>query len=209
MQAEWRGDLVKRSRYYQSLIDSSLLAPGTIKFSTLNDSCIIMITPFDLFGAGKYVYSFVPCCKQDKDIELDDGAIRIFLNTRGTNDDEVSQELIAFLRYVENPDGNFVQSSNSQRLKIIHACVSQIKSSEEMGVKYMQRLEEEIRMKERAQAEGWAEGMQQGMQQGILIGARTLIRTTGMSASDALSAMGIAENEFDKYLSLLETGSGN
>lgn len=209
MQAEWRGDLVKRSRYYQSLIDSSLLAPGTIKFSTLNDSCIIMITPFDLFGAGKYVYSFVPCCKQDKDIELDDGAIRIFLNTRGTNDDEVSQELIAFLRYVENPDGNFVQSSNSQRLKTIHACVSQIKSSEEMGVKYMQRLEEEIRMKERAQAEGWAEGMQQGMQQGILIGARTLIRTTGMSASDALSAMGIAENEFDEYLSRLETGSGN
>ena len=42
-----------------------------------------------------------------------------------------------------------------------------------------------------------------------MIGARTLIRTTGMSAPDALSAMGIAENEFDEYLSLLETGSGN
>ena len=164
-----------------------------------------MITPFDLFGAGKYVYSFVPCCKQDKDIELDDGAIRIFLNTRGTNDDEVSQELIDFLHYVENPDEDSVQNSDSQRLKAIHACVSQIKSSEEMGVKYMQRLEEEIRMKEIAQAEGRAEGMHQG----ILIGVRTLIRTTGMSASDALSAMGIAENEFDKYLSLLETGSGN
>ena len=90
MQAERRDDLIKRSRYYQSLIDSSLLAPGTIKFSTLNNACIIMITPFDLFGAGKYLYSFIACCKQDKNIELNDGAIQIFLNTKGEDDDAVS-----------------------------------------------------------------------------------------------------------------------
>jgi len=48
MQAEWRGDLVKRSRYYQGVIDSSLLEPGAINFNALNDTYIIMITPFDL-----------------------------------------------------------------------------------------------------------------------------------------------------------------
>ena len=42
-------DLVKRSRFYQSLIDSSLLEPGAINFNQMNDTCIIMITPFDLF----------------------------------------------------------------------------------------------------------------------------------------------------------------
>ena len=216
MQAEWRGDLVKRSRYYQSLIDSSLLAPGTIKFSTLNDSCIIMITPFDLFGAGKYVYSFFPCCKQDKDIELDDGAIRIFLNTRGTNDDEVSQELIAFLHYVENPSDELVEKSGSPNLKTIHYYVSLIKASEEMGVRYMQRLEEELLMKQRAEAEGrakglaeghaegHAEGRAEGVKQGLLIGARNLIRNTGMAAPEALSALGIPVAELDKYLSLLD-----
>ena len=97
MQAEHRTDLAKRSRYYQGLIDSSLLAPGTISFNKLNNTYIIMITPYDLFGESKYCYTFVPCCREDKSIELQDGAVRIFLNTKGTNDDEVSQELIDFL----------------------------------------------------------------------------------------------------------------
>lgn len=46
MQAGYRDDLATRSRYYQSLIDSSLLEPGIISFNNLNRSCIIMITPF-------------------------------------------------------------------------------------------------------------------------------------------------------------------
>ena len=50
MQASHRSDLAKRSRYYQGLIDSSLLAPGTASFNKLNNSYIIMITPYDLFG---------------------------------------------------------------------------------------------------------------------------------------------------------------
>ena len=54
MQAEYRNDLVKRSRYYQSLIDASLLSPGIVSFNELNNTCIIMITPFDLFGERKF-----------------------------------------------------------------------------------------------------------------------------------------------------------
>ena len=83
MQAEKKDDLIKRSRYYQSLIDSSLLEPGSVDFNGLNDTCIIMITPFDLFGAGKYRYTFSSCCVEDKGISLNDGAVRIFLNTKG------------------------------------------------------------------------------------------------------------------------------
>ena len=76
MQAEKKDDLIKRSRYYQSLIDSSLLEPGSVDFNGLNDTCIIMITPFDLFGAGKYRYTFSSCCVEDKGISLNDGAVR-------------------------------------------------------------------------------------------------------------------------------------
>lgn len=35
------------------------------------------------------------------ELTLEDGATRIFLNTRGTNDDEVSKELREFLHYLE------------------------------------------------------------------------------------------------------------
>lgn len=60
---------------------------------------------------------------------MDDGAVRIFLNTRGKNDDEITPELKAFLHYVECTEDKFVENSGSERLKKIHACVSQIKFS--------------------------------------------------------------------------------
>lgn len=58
--------------------------------------------PFDLFGQGKYQYTFKAKCCEVPDLILGDRATRIFLNTRGQNDNEVSRELIDFLHYVEN-----------------------------------------------------------------------------------------------------------
>lgn len=167
MQGEHRNDLRKRSRYYQSLIDSSLLEPGSVNFNHLNDTCIIMITPFDLFGQGKYRYTFRACCMEDRDITLQDGAVRLFLNTKGKNDEEVRQELVDFLHYVECTDGEFAEKTGSARIKRIHECVSRIKASEEMGVKYMQTWEEKIIERERGKAEGLAQGIEQGIEQGI------------------------------------------
>ena len=50
MQKKNTGNLIKRSRYYQSQLDVSLLEPGSTDFNLLNDSCFILIAPFDLFG---------------------------------------------------------------------------------------------------------------------------------------------------------------
>lgn len=84
---------------------------------------------------------------------------------------EVSQELIDFLHYVENTDECIAEESGSARIKTIHFCVNRIKSSEEIGVKYMQSWEEKIIEREKALAEGIAIGEQQGIiigeQQGI------------------------------------------
>ena len=158
MQAERKGDLIKRSRYYQGLIDSSLLEPGTVNFNKLNNTCIIMITPFDLFGKGKYQYTFRSYCEENKELELGDGAVRIFLNTRGTNDKEVSKELVDFLHYIEKTDDESAEAANSERIRLIHECVRKIKSSEEMGVKYMQSWEEKVYEREEGIAIGKAIG---------------------------------------------------
>lgn len=72
-----------------------------------------------------------------------DGALQIFLNTKGTNDHEVSRELVDFLHYIESVDEEIVNGSKSERLQKIHTRVSRVKQSESMGVKYMQRWEEE------------------------------------------------------------------
>jgi predicted transposase/invertase (TIGR01784 family) len=117
-----------------------------------------MITPFDLFGKGKYCYTFRPCCEEDKDIELNDGTVRIFLNTKGTNDSEVSKELVDFLHYIEQTDDESAQRSESENIRKIHACVKQIKASEEIGVKYMQTWEIRVMDREEGREEGRKEG---------------------------------------------------
>lgn len=192
MQADQKLDLIRRSRYYQSVIDSSLLAPGTTSYNLLNDSCVIMITPFDLFGEDRYCYTFVPCCKENKHLEINDGAMRIFLNTRGTNDHEVSQELRDFLHYIESLDGNLAENSGSERLKKIHACVNQIKASEEMGVKYMQKWEEEHLLRE--------EGREEGFEEATFMHLQNMMANLKIPMEEALSILGVPKEDHDKYL---------
>lgn len=50
--------LMRRSRLYQSAIDMNLLKPGDLDFGRMNDVYVIFIAPFDLFGEGKYMYTF-------------------------------------------------------------------------------------------------------------------------------------------------------
>lgn len=142
MQNERKTDLAKRSRYYQSLIDSNLLEAGIPNYNILNNTYLIMIMTFDLFGLGKYQYTFEPRCREDMNCKLEDGTVRIFLNTRGENDDEVSQELIDFLHYIENSTKEVADRSGSERIRRLHNRVCKVKLSEEVGVRYMLAWEE-------------------------------------------------------------------
>ena len=151
-------NLPKRSRYYQALLDSSLLEPGVVDFNLLNNTYLIMIAPFDLFGQGKYRYTFQAACLECPNISLGDGAVKIFLNTKGMNDDEVSSELIELLHYIEQTSDEVNNNCTSIRIKEIHNRVSKIKISEEMGVRYMQAWEEKIYEREEGRTEGRTEG---------------------------------------------------
>ena len=150
-------NLRKRSRYYQAHMDVSLLEPGEINFNKLNDSYMVMIMPFDLFGKNRYRYTFHYTCEEDSNIELKDGAIKIFLNTKETNKEEVSQELIDFLQFVEDSSKLPGRAEENERLKRIHAKVHQVKKNEELGVRYMQEWEEKKIIEMKSRAEGRAE----------------------------------------------------
>lgn len=162
MQKKKQSDLAKRSRYYQSMIDTSLLEPGIPDYNVLNKSYIIIITPFDLFGHGLYCYTFYACCKERPDCILDDGATRIFLNIHGTNDSEVTKELADFLHYLEHTTEQAAVSSGSNRIKRIHDRVCKVKSNEEIGVKYMQAWEEKYYERQEGHEEGLKEGLEKG-----------------------------------------------
>lgn len=166
MQKENTGNLIKRSRYYQAQLDVSLLEPGSINFNLLNDSCFILIAPFDIFGRGLYRYTFEGTCRECPDLKLGDGAVRVFINTKGTNREDFSQEFLDFMRYVTETTDSVADTAESSRIKLIHRQVKGIKLSEKMGGKYMQRWEEMAYATQKGIDQGMAQGITQGIAQG-------------------------------------------
>ena len=120
----------------------SLLEPGCSDFNELNDSCMILIAPFDLFGHGLYRYTFEGQCREVPGLVLQDGAARIFINTFGTNRQDFSQEFLDFVEYINDTRDVVAARSKSARVRLIHSRVEKIRRSEKCGVKYMQRWEE-------------------------------------------------------------------
>ena len=155
-------NLSRRSRFYQGMIDGKMLKPGEIDFNCLKDSYIIIITPFDPFGAGKYQYTFRMSCLEESGITLEDGALRIFLNTRGQNSEEVSPELAELLKFMEHTNQQPREGYVSSRIRLLKKRIDDIKSSEEVGVKYMQEWEEREIEKREAHEAGRKEGLAEG-----------------------------------------------
>lgn len=168
MQKRDTKNLVRRSRYYQAQLDVSLLEPGCIDFNRLNDTCFILIAPFDIFGKGLYRYTFEGTCRECPELKLQDGATRVFINTRGTNGEAFSQEFLDFMTYLTETTGQNAENSNSDRIRTIHKNVCRIKDSEKMGVKYMQTWEEKILIRQAGKEEGRVEGKIESRREDII-----------------------------------------
>ena len=158
MQQKDTKNLRRRSRYYQAQLDVSLLAPGSKDFNLLNDSCLILVAPFDIFERGLYRYTFATFCKECPDLKLEDGATRVFINTKGKNKWVFSQEFLDFMEYLTNTTDEVAEKTESCRIKRIHEQVKRIRLSEKMGVKYMQLWEEKAYIREEGLEQGLAEG---------------------------------------------------
>lgn len=166
MQVSDTGELPKRSRYYQSMIDLQLIDKGQF-YKELNKSFVIFICLFDMFGKGRHIYTFKNICKEDKDISLEDGTVKIFLNTDGIQDD-VSGELKAFLDYVA---GKKTEDSFVERLD---KAVKEAKKNRDWRREYMMLLVRDQENIEKGRREGMAEGEQKGRQEGIYFLISTL-----------------------------------
>lgn len=193
MQDERKNDLAKRSRYYQALIDTSLLEPGVPNYNALNTSYIIVIMSFDLFGYGKYRYTFLPQCQEVPELCLEDGSMRIFLSTEGKNDDEVSEELVDFLHYIKNSTDAVAEKSHSARIHRLHQRVCKVKASEKVGVRYMQAWEERYYDREEGRIEGRIEGLRQAKQELI-----ANMRREGLSDELILRVTKLTKEELEK-----------
>ena len=165
-QKEDTKNLPKRSRFYQAVLDSNLLPPGSVDFNKLNRAFIILIMPFDPFGKGFYKYTFRMKCEECPDLDLQDDATRIFLNCHGTHPEMVSPELIELLHYMEKSTNEVAGSCTSQKIKLLHQKVCQIRSNKKMEAKFMRAWEEREIERQKAFAEGAEAGIETGKTRG-------------------------------------------
>lgn len=159
MQATNPGNLPKRSRYYQSLIDLALIEKGK-NYNNLNKSYVIFICSYDLFGEGRHIYTFENMCTEDSSIRLGDETIKIFLNATSTMDD-VDDELKNFLSYLATgiPTDEFTNE--------LETAVTIAKSNKEWRREYMTLYEKEMEAMAEGRKEGREIGLQEGRQEGI------------------------------------------
>ena len=151
-------ELVKRTRFYQSILDMYHLQKGQ-KHMTLNDSYIIFICTFPVFSRERHKYTFKNICLEEHDILLNDGATKLFLSTKGTQND-ISKSLQAFLDYIDGHE------ATDELLKDIDEAVYEVKHCEAWKEEYkMLSMDHYTYWKE-----GVAEGIEQGIEQGLAVG---------------------------------------
>ncbi len=158
MQVSTQNSLELRSRYYQSQMDMEMLLSGS-EYAELPNSYVIFICDFDAFNEQKYKYTFQMECKETANAELHDKRNIIFLSTKGRNDEEVSEELIRFLKFVKADLKESQNDFQDTYVRKLQKFIKHIKQNREMEEKYM--LFEELLKDEREV--GRKEGVFKGM----------------------------------------------
>lgn len=197
MQKRNEGNIPKRTRFYQALIDAPMLKSGERGFDGLKPAYIVVICGFDLFGYGLYRYTFDNRCKEIPDLVMGDECQKIILNTKGKDERGVDKPLIDFLHYVEKSSEESVPEDCDKRLKHLHKKIHQIKMSEEIGVSYMKMEERDRLIRDEGLRKGRAEG------DARLVSIIRKKASRGMEASEIAGWLEMESREVERTLELI------
>ena len=143
---------------------------------------------------------FQNVCLEDNSIILKDESQKIVLNTKGIMDD-LSEELLEFLKYVEDSSEETVKNSKGNLVKNIHKKVEQVKNDKLMEVEFMTLLERDREKIEEGIEKGIQEGIKKGLKEGIEKKAKeTAIKAINMGMDNGVVAelTGLKEEEINE-----------
>ena len=228
MQAMNRGNLRKRSRYNQSMMDRQQLVKS-MDYSELKDSFVIFICNFDLFGLNRYVYVFENRCKDEPNLKLEDGMTKVFINAKGTVGD-ITPELQKFLKMVSkheatddftrklqeiidffHMDDNTRDSYMTLEMKILEetkyarkiALEEGLERGREQGRKQgiEQGLEQGLEQgRKQGVKQGLEQGLEKGLEQGKLLEIISCVKDGLFSEEVGAKRAGLSLEEFKKHL---------
>ena len=167
-------EIIKRARYYHSQMDMEVLSSG-LEYEKLPECYVIFICDFDPIGLGLYRYTGRVQLVEAPEYLYNDGTHTILLSTKGSNKDEVPEQLVKFLKYVGAGLEESTADYGDKLVERLQNTVVKVKASREMENRYM--LLEEM-MKDEYSA-GKAEGIELGKAEGERGAIRMLISGLG------------------------------
>ena len=196
-------ELVRRTRYYHSLIDIDLLEKGQ-DYSALNNVYVIFICNFSIFSGDLHEYTFVKTCMENPSLMLGDGTVTMFLSTKGTAND-IPLPLKHFLDYVDGqpPADEFIKEIDNE--------VMMAKRREDWRREYMTLniliAREKKKSEEQGRAigrnEGIAIGRTEGLAEATMNSIRAVMQSLNYSAEKAMETLNIPKSEYGRYMQLL------
>ncbi len=174
MQSSPAPGLGRRLRYYQGVLDVSLL-PRSVKFRALPESYIVFICKDDPFGRGIPRYTIEPVCREEGGVELACDLHWLVLNASAFELEE-EPSLRNLLSYVK--DGTV--DATDPLVVGIDAKVDELNGSDEV-MAMIWTVEDEIELREDLAAErAFAEGEVQGRAEGRAEGEAHLSKLINM-----------------------------
>lgn len=191
-------DVRKRSRFYQSMIDTPVLKSGkNTRYKNLPSTVIIFITQDDIFGRDLAMYTFKERCEEVADLLLEDGTSKIFLNMTS----KIGRpELISLLQYMKCTTlDNANVTVKDERILHLDKIVNEVKQSEEWEAVEVNIFDIGV---ERGKKLGIEQGIEQGIERGSLKtmvkNVELSIRNFHVSLEEACEALGISVEEYEK-----------
>lgn len=160
----YRDDMPRRNRYYQSLVDSKLL-PSGLSYDKLPDLFSIWILPYDPFGDNRMIYTVKNIVVENDQIVHNDGVTKAFLYTGGCKGG--SKELKNLLTFMETSDRSHAVDEELSKIMDI---IETVKSSPEELKRYMGIMSVIDYEKRDAYLKGEMQGEERGRSEGLIAG---------------------------------------
>ena len=196
MQNDDARNLPKRSRYYQGEMDVTSLKPGE-DYNQLKPSYIIFICSFDPFGEGRYQYVFEEYCR-DAGILLGDETQKIFFNTNGTDQENITPELLHLFAYLKQSTEEVAEMHPDEKIRNIHERVKYLKRDRKLEAGYMtmeEYIREEAERRAKLIAPSIAESMAESMAETLAESmAESMAETLAKPMAESLAASKVAQS---------------
>ena len=198
MQTTSDNDIKRRARYYQGKIDCKNTYKGSF-YRDMKDSYIIFICTFDPLDMGLPIYTAKTYIAEDKDIEYDDGATKIFINAskqcRPELLEQTSLDLRALISYcsrkeVSNKLTHDIEDKVIEALEDDEKVVQAMTVGEELEIRYYNGV-----------LRGREEGLEEGMNRKSVEDINAIVSKFNVSLEEACETVGISLEDYNRIKS--------